>query len=1497
MRAKLISLISKVKSILSNGTDHGLTDCYTELTQVLAKKFDPTQARDSLGKWTSYGGIGAGAYYDKDQELWLDGESGKPMPTDDQERINAIKEIHKGMVGVRLNPDPKGGLLAVAYPWITKQNKVGTLKWIYSHEHKVKAYKAKFNKLRIFDGLKPKLQAQSYKDAMNGSPAAQVTFLMDQTAIRVGSGRGATKRKTFGATDLLARHVSVRGKVVKLDFMGKGGARWNKSYTSAKLASVIRVALIDKAGRDKKAGERLFKTTSDTVNAYMDKVVGKEHAKDVHAHVYRHWWATNAVVNTLKRRKAPKTRAEALALKQLACEIAGEVLNDSPDMVYSTYINPVVWRDWGDGIKPVQPIYSKGANGMVKVDSLTNFFDSFIFPDFGDDEDTRDITQLLLDPDAFGFVNTHPNAYADLKCVGGKGVWRTVRGRRVFIEEGQTVEEAIAAYEAGKDKPKPKKDEDKLPAPKGKGKGTKADPFLPDSLDDACTAIQDGMHVELKNYKGVSTLVDKIAGIVRESVKKGDKAPEFNLCKVTVKHTNVFCVTNKGIPRIGMPQLSGKPLKGSKADKLPKNKKGEVDLGELYIQHLNDSSVKVTRGAYPAANLKATQTELQGSKVAGIYGAMIAGTLPNGSIFVSRDDYVIDGHHRWAAKITQDADDGKSGDVDIDIKRVDMSIDEVLKHSLAFCKEWGIPQAVWAKKLACWGASCGIKIFDPTQERDSRGRWTALGSYIPKALYAKVRRRGPDKGGEVKLSKQELGRILKDGIYGFVSGGRNPNSSADKKLSDDQIDERYAKLKKDLIHKGFKYTNTEGHYGGKEDSFLVMCHEAGRKELMEMGHDLHQDSVIYAQHGKYEMIFTTGDNEGKYHYGEGLIDAEDFDDFYSEVETTDKGAYKFSLDFNFDELRTKLAKWFDQKLFNANQPRDERGRWASVDRAYLAAVKSGDTQAQQRMVNTYAKKAGYGVVLYQGGEKDLGDVYKLGERNPNIDRSEGEANNFGFFLTEDEGLAKVYAGADGEVRRLRVMGKLVDLRSVQPYRQAEALKALEDQGVKIPEGIEATRKQVWQLFRKHDTALRKAISDAGYTGVGFMESYSLLGDYETYAVFEPNQIKSAEPITYDSEGKVIPLSKRFDTNSDSIYKRFNPNQRRDSRGRFTDELDYDQKYDHKKRKDLQAKVRGELQLMLRKWEHKPPFPDAKITSEQYKNPNGEGYTPEREALHTLIKEYFTVGTTSVREPESYLMGGGSGAGKSTLRYSGKMQSVPNNMVDVNCDDIKGLLPEFMDSVEKKDPTLATFVHGESVYLARELTRESVSQDKNILLDATGNTGLSNIRKTIERVGNGGTRPVYANYVSCSTELALERNLARFDRTGRMIPPTYVANVHSHVSQLLPIVAAEGLFDTLNVWDTDNQTGDSVVILTSKGSDEFKVHDSVLWKKFLAKALEQPSVVGKSVTKLPYNVEQAMIDYSLGMESKVQELDPQIKLEIDEIKARGGIVDIPHDWNA
>lgn len=226
---------------------------------------------------------------------------------------------------------------------------------------------------------------------------------------------------------------------------------------------------------------------------------------------------------------------------------------------------------------------------------------------------------------------------------------------------------------------------------KGAAKKAGTKPKRPDSVASAMARVKDGKTTQLSGPKDVAVFLEEFNKEVQAMKKAGKEAKNLNLCKVTVPGTNLFCGSNKGIPRNEMPQIGGKPRAGSKADKLPKNDDGEVDGSDEFVKHLEGKGVKVTDGKQKASKLKASQTELVGAKVAGMAAAegFDPGKKP---IFVSRDGYVIDGHHRWAAVVGRDTRDGKLGDLEMNVRVVDMDIMDVLKEANSWANDFGIQQ-------------------------------------------------------------------------------------------------------------------------------------------------------------------------------------------------------------------------------------------------------------------------------------------------------------------------------------------------------------------------------------------------------------------------------------------------------------------------------------------------------------------------------------------------------------------------------------------------------------------------------------------------------------------------------------------------------------------------------------------------------------------------------------------------------------------------------------
>jgi hypothetical protein len=143
---------------------------------------------------------------------------------------------------------------------------------------------------------------------------------------------------------------------------------------------------------------------------------------------------------------------------------------------------------------------------------------------------------------------------------------------------------------------------------------------------------------------------------------------------------------------------------------------------------------------------------------------------------------------------------------------------------------------------------------------------------LPTELHAKVKKLGKGEGREIHLKKDELNTLLKSGKFALISAGLNPekerevaarpsmrNADApryglkDAKHSLD-ISARYEKLRGELVDSGYAFTKVKGHYGGEEDSYLVMVHDHDEDHIKQLGKKFNQDSVIVSEQGKQNLI-------------------------------------------------------------------------------------------------------------------------------------------------------------------------------------------------------------------------------------------------------------------------------------------------------------------------------------------------------------------------------------------------------------------------------------------------------------------------------------------------------------------------------------------------------------------------------------------------------------------------------------------------------------------
>ena len=189
---------------------------------------------------------------------------------------------------------------------------------------------------------------------------------------------------------------------------------------------------------------------------------------------------------------------------------------------------------------------------------------------------------------------------------------------------------------------------------------------------------------------------------------------------------------------------------------------------------------------------------------------------------------------------------------------------------------------------------------------------------------------------------------------------------------------------------------------------------------------------------------------------------------------------------------------------------------AGSDAAYMRAAKRGDTKGAQLLVDQAAKAAGYGTRAFHGTASEFTkfNADKIG--------TTFDIDDDGFYFTSNEDLASQYADA-----AVKLTGRdFSDARVVSAYLRITNPWEIEVDDTKSPIAHFESGDGVFN--RGQQNTVRYAI-ESGYDALVVRNK-----DAALHVVFDPNQIKSADPITYDDAGNIIPLSERFQPSSDDI---------------------------------------------------------------------------------------------------------------------------------------------------------------------------------------------------------------------------------------------------------------------------------------------------------------------------------------------------------------------------
>lgn len=222
-----------------------------------------------------------------------------------------------------------------------------------------------------------------------------------------------------------------------------------------------------------------------------------------------------------------------------------------------------------------------------------------------------------------------------------------------------------------------------------------------------------------------------------------------------------------------------------------------------------------------------------------------------------------------------------------------------------------------------------------------------------------------------------------------------------------------------------------------------------------------------------------------------------------------------------DGINTVTYKAGDEnsRLEALNGVRDVRFSLARANDEYMKAVESGDTEEQRRLVDEAAKANGYDRLFWHGSKNGGGFT---------------EFRDWSYF-TENKKYASRYAkpGDKGSLYEVYAnLGNTFDTRKPEcreifdKMRSEYGLSKVQESG--LPDWTDGY--DIAEFIDENGLDYDSIILDEG----GDLVDGKPVSRGFSYVIRISEQVKSADPITYDDSGNVIPLTERFDSGNRDI---------------------------------------------------------------------------------------------------------------------------------------------------------------------------------------------------------------------------------------------------------------------------------------------------------------------------------------------------------------------------
>lgn len=438
-----------------------------------------------------------------------------------------------------------------------------------------------------------------------------------------------------------------------------------------------------------------------------------------------------------------------------------------------------------------------------------------------------------------------------------------------------------------------------------------------------------------------------------------------------------------------------------------------------------------------------------------------------------------------------------------------------------------------------------------------------LAAVLKKYLDKKAKGELTDKGGTVAATPEQYAEILKRMLSPSVKDSQvssvkweNVRKSKDSPLNmkfptEADADLGVKMLSQDHPDKEFKYLKSGNGYKitwkqsdvkmTKEQSVAEVLYwdpkgvekTVDEKQGVEARNEAFEDK-IREMYGEDEETLNALLAWGR----ENPEEAKKRLDGWLEMEQKLQDSYKTGLkntdDYSYEELDDSFVNYDPV----TGEELDDGLGSAFLDEQFLRLAMRPEKNITEltELVESAANKNGPVLKVYHGSPNKGFTTFKLNRpREHDWSLSTGNAVHFsdgtdtaqGYRDKEEPGYDDVQ---EGEIRSFFIPNKLLKVGLNKDTTWFE-----KEDGTKFGEVKRNFNRvddsEVYPDIEIINNATKAFVQSLGYDGLYFNWN-SVLGN--EYAIFDTKKIKSADPVTYDENGEVIPLSKRFDLSIDDI---------------------------------------------------------------------------------------------------------------------------------------------------------------------------------------------------------------------------------------------------------------------------------------------------------------------------------------------------------------------------